>query len=331
MKILLASMALVMSTAISVVPAAAQDVVLKFGHGASSKTQFHTGVEMFADAVSKRTDGKVKIEVYGDRQLGDDRQLLEGVQLGTIDGALVSTAVIPLSLGIAAFDAIQLPFQVDSYQQLGAALTSDAGKHLLETLQDKQIVGLGFIEAGQRHFLSATKPVETLADFSGLKTRIVPLPLHQAVWKAVGVNTIGLAYGEIFSALETHTIDAVEINLTSILGESLSEAAKSLTLTGHYFWPGALMISKARFDSLPEDVQNILVEEGMNVTTAHYELAAGLDEKNIEALKEKGVTVMQLQGLDEMRARMEPVVEEWIAKDPLIKEFNDKVVELRNQ
>lgn len=323
--------ALAMSVSFIGGDAMAQEFVLKFGHGASSTTQFHTGVVMFAEAVAQKTGGRVKIEVYGDRQLGDDRQLLEGTQLGTIDGALVSSAVVGLSLDIAAFDALQLPFQVEEYQEYSKALTSQPGRDILETLDDADIVGLGYIEAGQRHFLSATRLVEKLDDFVGLKTRIVPLPLHQAVWTAMGANTIGMAYGEVFSALETHTIDAVEINLTSILGESLHEAAKNLTLTGHYFWPGVLMISKTRFDSLPQDIQDVLREEGIANTTAHYELAAGLDAENIAVLEKGGVTVRRLDDLNAMRAKVAPTVEEWVGKDPLIKAFNDETVRLREQ
>lgn len=323
--------ALAMSVSLMGGEAAAQEFVLKFGHGASSTTQFHTGVEMFAAAVAEKTGGRVKIEVYGDRQLGDDRPLLEGVQLGTIDGALVSSAVVGLALGIDAFDALQLPFQTDSYEIYGKALTSQAGRDILATLDDVDVVGLGFVEAGQRHFLSATRLVEKLDDFVGLKTRIVPLPLHQAVWNAMGVNTIGMAYGEVFSALETHTIDAVESNLASILGESLYEAAKNLTLTGHYFWPGVLMISKTRLESLPEDIQAVLLEQGIATTIAHYELAAGLDGDNIAALEKAGVTVRRFEDIDGMRAKVAPIVEEWVNKGPLIKAFNDEIVRLRGE
>ena len=83
--------------------ASAQEVTLKMGHAAASTHVFHTGLEIFAQKVAEKTDGNVKIEVYGDRQLGDDKQLLEGIQIGLIDGALVSSATLPLVLGAASF------------------------------------------------------------------------------------------------------------------------------------------------------------------------------------------------------------------------------------
>ncbi len=303
----------------------AQEIVLKFGHAASSKHLFQTGLEDFAKRVAEKTDGKVKIEVYGDRQLGDDKQLLEGIQIGTIDGALVSSPTLPLAIGASAFDALQLPFVVKTYDQLSKALLSPVGQELLDSLDQKQIKGLGYIEAGQRHFLARGKPVEKLADFAGLKTRIVPIPLHKATWEAVGVNPIGMAYGEVYSALETGTIDAVEINLSSIQSESLYDAAKSVTLTGHYFWPGVIMMSNIGWQKLPADIQTKLEEAGRETTAQAYKLAADQEGEVAEFLKGKGVTITQLSDLDEMKAKTASVVDTWLKKDPLIQSFYDAV------
>jgi tripartite ATP-independent transporter DctP family solute receptor len=306
-------------------PASAQEQVFKFGHAAASTHLFHDGLEMFAKAVSEKTGGKVTIQVFGDRQLGDDKQLLEGLQLGTIDGALVSAPVLPLTIGASAFDALQLPFVVASYDEMSAALTSDVGQQLLDSLADKKIKGLGYIEAGLRHFLAKNKQVATVADFAGLKTRIVPVPLHKATWEAVGVNPIGMAYGEVYSALETGTIDAVEINLSSVKSESLYQSAKNVTLTGHYFWPGVLMMGGAKFDALPDDLKAAMVEAGKEVIAEQYALARDQESETAAALKAEGVTIGELGNLDEMRARTQPVVDQWIAKDPLIKAFVDKI------
>jgi tripartite ATP-independent transporter DctP family solute receptor len=309
----------------AVVSASAQDVVLKFGHAAASNHLFHDGLNMFAAAVKEKTGGKVTVEVFGDRQLGDDRQLLEGLQLGTVDGALVSVPTLPLAIGATAFDALQLPFLVGSYEQMSAALTSDLGQKFLDSLSEKGIKGLGYYEAGQRHFLSRTKAVEKMADFAGLKTRIVPTPLHKATWEAVGTNPIGMAYGEVYSALETGTIDAVEINLSSIRAESFYQAAKHATLTGHYFWPGVLMMGGAKYDGLSDEFKAAIVAAGSETIAAHYKLAADQEAETTEFLKANGVTISTLQDIDAMREKMKPVVAEWAAKDPLIQAFIDQI------
>jgi tripartite ATP-independent transporter DctP family solute receptor len=301
----------------------AQDVTLKMGHGASSKHIFHAGLESFAAKVAEKTDGSVTIEVFGDRLLGDDKQLLEGLQIGLIDGALVSTATLPLVLNATAFDALQLPFVADSYQSVSDVLTSELGAELLATLDDSSIKGVGFVEAGLRHFLTSGDAVGMTSGFSGLKTRIVPIPLHKAVWEAIGVNPIGMAYGEIYSALETGTIDAVEINVSSIESESLYDAGKNLTLTGHYFWPGAVMLSAATWDRLNDAQKEAVEEAGRETTIEAYQRSANQESDTIKSLEGHGVTVTNLGDLDVMQGATSAVVQDWSKKDPLIGKIVD--------
>jgi len=318
-------LSLIAGVALMVLPslAGAQEVTLKMGHAAASTHIFHSGLEIFAKKVAEKTDGNVKIEVYGDRQLGDDKQLLEGIQIGLIDGALVSSATLPLVLGAASFDALQQPFTVTTYEQLSAVLTSDLGDELLATLDEKKIKGLGFVDAGLRHFLSKDKAVTSLAEFKGLKTRIVPIPLHKAIWETIGVNPIGMAYGEVYSALETGTIDAVEINVSSIKSESLYNAAKQVTLTGHYFWPGVIMMSGAAWDKMSDEDKAAVEEAGKEATAEAYALAASQEADTIAFLEENGVTINKLSDLDDLKALTAPVVTTWKEKDPLIAKFDE--------
>lgn len=320
MKHLFISAALVLGLPLS---AAAQDVIIKMGHAASSNHVFHEGLEIFAAKVAEKTNGSVTIEVFGDRQLGDDKQLLEGLQIGLIDGALVSTATLPLVLELSGFDALQLPFVTSSYQQMSDLLTSDLGAELLATLDDKSIKGVGFIEAGQRHFLAMGDAVMSVEDFAGLKTRIVPIPLHKATWEAIGVNPIGMAYGEVYSALETGTIDAVEINLSSIRSESLHDAATQVTLTGHYFWPGAIMLAGNVWDSLSEEQKIAVVEAGRETTVESYTLSASQEAETTRFLEENGVTINTISDLTSIKALTASVVETWVATDPLVARIVD--------
>lgn len=315
MKLFGLSAALICAVPLS---ALAQDVTIKMGHAASSKHIFQTGLEIFAEKVAEKTGGSVAVEVYGDRQLGDDKQLLEGLQIGLIDGALVSTATLPLVLNATAFDALQLPFVAGSYQSVSDVLTSDLGDELLATLDDKSIKGVGFVEAGLRHFLTTGDAIGATSQFAGLKTRIVPIPLHKATWEAIGVNPIGMAYGEVYSALETGTIDAVEINVSSVESESLYDAGKNLTLTGHYFWPGAIMLAEATWDKLSDEQKAAVEEAGRETTAEAYALAASQEDETIAKLESQGVTVTKLGDLDVMQGATAQVVTDWSGKDPLI-------------
>lgn len=325
MRKMVAAAAMAAAVALGSTAVNASEMTFRMGHAASSQHVFHTGVEMFRDAVAAKTDGAVTIEIFGDRQLGDDRQLLEGVRLGTIDGALVSSVMFSLVADAPAFDALQLPFLIPSYEALADALTSDTAQRILDTLSERDMKGLGYYEAGLRHFLNSGDAVRTLDDFRGLKTRIVPVPLHREIWDAVGTNPVGIPYGEVYTSLQTGVIDAVEINISSVETENLWESAKNITLTGHYFWPGVLIFNKAKFDQLPEDIQQAMIEAGHESIRPQVEFVAADEERSANVLREKGVTVFDLEELDEMRARTGDIRDRWRENHPLIGEFVDMV------
>jgi tripartite ATP-independent transporter DctP family solute receptor len=306
-----------------ITPVHAADYTFKFGHAASSKHITQTSLELFAKNVAEKTGGKVEIQVFGNRELGDDKQLVEGVQLGTIDGGLISSPTFPLAVGAIQFDALQLPFLFKDYDHLSAVLQGPAGQMLLDSLSDVDMKGLGFTDAGERHFLNRKHPVKTIADFAGLKTRIVPIPLHKQIWETIGVNPVGMPYGEIYSGLETGVIEAAEMNLSSIRAESLYQVGKDVTLTGHYFWPHVLVINKGLFDGMPPELQAAMVEAGHDLIGTAYGMTKADDEKAKAFLLENGVQIIELTDLPEMRAKLQPMVDEWAARDPRIKQVVD--------
>lgn len=301
--------------------AQAQDHTFRLAHGASSKHPFHNFALRYAEAVAKKTDGKVKIEVFGDRKLGGDKDVLLAVKAGTIDSGLVSSVLFALVVRKSAFDALQLPFVVTTYENLAKMLTSEPAQKMLASLDDIGLKGLSFGEAGQRHFLSSQRLVRKLPDFKGLKTRIVPVPLHKAVWQAVGTNPVGVAYGEVYTSMQTKVIDAVEFNISSVESENLYENAKYLTLTGHYFWPGVLIHNKAKFDKLPADIKAAMVAAGKEVIVPHTLFVRDHEMASAERMKKKGVEIAPFDDLAAMRELMRPIVAKWEERDPIIAEY----------
>jgi tripartite ATP-independent transporter DctP family solute receptor len=291
---------------------------IRLAHATAESHPFHKHALMFKEAVEKKTGGKVQVEVFGNRQLGDDRQILEATVAGTIDASLASSVLYSLVVKKAGFDALQLPFLLSSYDNLAKLLTSSEAQALLDDLSGAGLKGLSIGEGGMRHFLSEKGPVLRAADFKGLKTRIVPVPLHKAIWEAVGVSPVGIAYGEVYTSLQTHVIDAVEINASSVNGENLWEPAKHYTLTGHYFWPGVISYNKARFDRLPAEVQKALVDAGREVIVPQVMFAKSDEASATEQLRKKGVNVYKFSDLAQIRSQTRPIVDQWAAKDKAI-------------
>ena len=163
--------------------------------------------------------------------------------------------------------------------------------------------------------------MKTIADFAGLKTRIVPVPLHKQIWEAVGTAPVGLPYGEVYSALQTKVIDAVEINVSSVVGENLWEVGKHFTLTGHYPWHNVIVANKAFFDGLPPDVQAAMRQAGKESIVPTMDYTKNQDFAARDDLKKKGVQFAPLEDLPAMKAKVEPIIGEWTKKEPLIAEF----------
>jgi TRAP-type transport system periplasmic protein len=314
-------LSLVIAAGIAIAPlaASAQTAVLRLGHVTQTSHPFHMGAEMFKKGVAEKTNGQVDIQIFPARQLGDDRQLLEGVRLGTIDAAVVSSSTF--SLFTPVMDALQLPWLIRSYEQLADGLTSPPAKKMLDSLDSLGLKGLGFYEGGFRHFVNRVRPVRTAADLEGLKIRVVPNTLHIAIFKAAGTNPTPMPYGEIYTGLQTGVIDGAEMNISSIFSERFYESAKHVSLTGQFFFPAVVIVNKARFERLTP-AQRTALQEAAQQTIRAQVLATGQQEKEVAAqIKAKGVEILPFGDMETVQRKTKAVSDEYESKHPLIKEF----------
>ena len=308
----------------------AADITFKLAHGASDKHPFHKLAELYKASVEKKTDGKVEVRLFPNRQLGGDIDVLKATRAGTLDAAIASSVLMPWIVKAQSFDALQLPFLIASYDNLAKLLVTKPAQEMLASLNKIGLQGISIGEGGLRHFLSSKGPVTKLEDFKGLKTRIVPAALHKAMWEAVGANPTPVKYGEIYTALKTKLIDAVEINTSTVETENLWESAKHLSKTGHYFWPGVLVHNKAKFDKMPKAVQAAMMEAGQEIIAPQVAFTRDDEAKTEELLKAKGVKFYEFEDLPKMRTVMEPIIKKWMATDPIIPEFVEAAKKIEN-
>ena len=282
---------------------------------------FYNAAVLFKKAAEKDSNGQLAIQLYPNRMLGGDKEIVEGVRDGSIDMGITSSILMPLVLKKQAFYALQLPFLVKSYAMEAKMLNSPPANKMLASLQSDGIKGLGLYEGGLRNFLSTKGPVKTLSDFKGLKTRIVPVPLFKQMWKKLGTDPVGMAYGEVYTGLQTHVIDAVETNISSIETDHYYEAAKYLTLTGQYFWPGVMIINEAKFKSLPKNLQADLVKAGQQTSKPQIMDAKKNGEKLKAKLKTQGLHITKFEDIGKIKGLMKPILDRWSKKDKLIKAY----------
>ncbi|OGP74591.1 MAG: C4-dicarboxylate ABC transporter substrate-binding protein [Deltaproteobacteria bacterium RBG_16_49_23] len=264
-------------------------ISLKLGHAVAVEHPYHLGAVKFAELVAQRTKNKVKIDVYPSTQLGNERDMVEGLQLGTID--LVVTSTGPLGGFVPKMFVVDLPFLFRDREHAYKVLDGPNGKDLLDAFSGKGIKGLAFWENGFRQITNNVRPIEKPEDLKGIKIRTMENKVHLASFKAFGASPAPMAWSEVYTALQQKTIDAQENPIAIIYHQKIAEVQKYLTLTGHFYSPTPLLISLKAFNGLPKDFQKIFEETAIECATYERNLLRDSEAKQIAELKAKGMQV----------------------------------------
>lgn len=291
------------------------ETTIRVGHGAQAGHPTNLGLLKLAEIVSEKTDGEVKIEVFPDRQLGEEREMVEGLQLGTVDMTVVSTG--PLTAFIPEIAVLDLPFLFRDSDHAYKSLDGSAGQELLAKFDQAGMVGLGYFENGWRH-LTSKKPVSQPDDLDGMKLRTMQNPVHMAAFQSMGASPVPMAWGEVFTSLGQGVIDAQENPITIIYTNSLWEVQSDVTLTGHLYGPHVILASKMVWDGLPEEARTAITEALPEVIAFQRAESQRLEKEQIELLRKEGMTVSEVDTAP-FRDAAQKVYEEFSAQiDPEI-------------
>lgn len=251
-----------------------------------------TAEEVFKKEVEEKSNGRIKVEVYPNGQLGGDRQTIEALNLGTVEMCIPGGTV--LSGFVEDFMVLDLPFLFKSKEDAFKVLDGEVGNALNTKLEDIGIVNLGYGENGYRHVTNNKGPVTSPKDLAGLKIRTMENPIHMASFKAFGANATPISFNELFTALQQGTVDAQENPIPIIYTSKLFEVQKYLSLTGHVYTQCPYLISKTFFDKLPEDLQQVVRDAAKDCVAAQREMCAEQEREYIDDLKEAGMQVNEL-------------------------------------
>lgn len=286
MKKLLLGMTLSLAMAAT---ATAETIVLKAGHSANPDEPYHIGLTEFARIVKERTDGKVEVQIFPNNQLGNEKEMIEGLLLGTLDITVPSNGVVTNfvpKLGI--FD---LPFLFRDRAHMYKVMDGPVGEKLNAAMQEKGFRLLGFYEARIRHIMTRSKPINSYDDLAGLKIRTMQVPAHVASFNAFGANATPLAYSELYGALQSGLVDGAEAANTNYNSKKFYEVAPYWAQVGWTALVADLIMSESKFQSLPADVQQVLVEAGLASAKVERQAYANSDNSLLASLKDKGVKV----------------------------------------
>ncbi|MBI2115578.1 MAG: DctP family TRAP transporter solute-binding subunit [candidate division NC10 bacterium] len=267
------------------------------------------GMVRYADLVKERTKGRVAIQIHHSRQLGDERQVVEGLQLGTIHLTVTSTG--PLGGFVPEMNVVDLPFLFRDGEHAYKVLDGEIGRSLLNKFDAVGIKGLAFWENGFRHITTSKKPVREPADMKGLKIRVMENKVHQAAFRQLGSDATPMAWGEVFTSLQQGLLDAQENPIPIIYTFKLNEVQKYVALTGHVYSPAPLLMSKKSWNRMPPDIQRIMFDTALEVARYQRGLIREQEQKQIGELKAKGMTVVENPDRAAFREAMKPVFEQF--------------------
>ncbi|HCL90589.1 MAG TPA: C4-dicarboxylate ABC transporter substrate-binding protein [Candidatus Atribacteria bacterium] len=249
--------------------------VLKLGHIANPEKPYAQAAVKFAELVKEKTNGEVEIQIFPSSQLGNQRDLVEGLTFGTVDMTLTSTAVLANFLPkMAIFD---LPFIFRDIPHTYKALDT-IGMEMGKDLEAKGMKLLAFFENGVRHLTNNIRPVRTPEDMKGLKIRVMEQPVYIEMMKALGANPTPMAFGELFTALQQGTVDGQENPVSHIWTKRFFEVQKYISLTGHTYSAEPLLISMITWNKLSPEYQEAIMQSAVEALDWHRSKCVELDK-----------------------------------------------------
>ena len=263
-------------------------IVIKFSHVVAANTPKGSGAEFFKKLAEERTKGRVKVEVYANSTLYKDNEEVDALQLGAVQILAPSLAKFG-PLGVRDFEAFDLPYLFDNYDELHKVTYGPVGAGLFRKLEPKGIVGLAYWDNGFMD-MSANKPLRKPADFRGLKMRIQSSKVLDSQMRALGAIPQVMAFSEVYQALQTGVVDGTENPPSNLYTQKMYEVQKYLTLSDHHYLGYAVIANKKFWDGLPPDIRKTL-EQCMVETTKHVnEIAKKDNDDALEAVKKSGKT-----------------------------------------
>jgi tripartite ATP-independent transporter DctP family solute receptor len=246
----------------------------------------------FVPYVEGKSEGRIKVELYPNGQLGGDRELTESVQMGTLQLALPATSVL------GGFDkryqVLDLPFLFTTREAAFEALDGELGAKLNSLLPGKGFGCLGYIENGFRHITNNKKPITQPDDLKGIKLRTMENAMHIAFFKRLGANPTPMSFGELYTALQQGTVDGQENPFTLIYESKFYEVQKYVSATGHVFSVVMLLTNKKFMDSLPDDLRKIVTDASAAFVKEHRRVMPGAEEENMKVLQQSGMELNEL-------------------------------------
>ena len=262
---------------------------IRFAHIENAFTACAQGVEAFKKNVEEGSDGRITVEILGSGSMGGEREILEGVTMGTIEGGMAMSSLFTTYL--PDWNVFDLPFVFKDRADWAAKVDGEMGQLLAAETESIHVKVLSFFDGGFRVISNTKKPILGMDDFKGMKNRVGESTLMIDTHKALGDNPVPMSFGEIYTALQQGTIDGVDTSVIYVQDGNFQEVTKYCTLTNHTALQMVTFINQDFFDSLPADLQAVVMDASAKTTVEQRQIALEVDDKAMQIMKDAGMTI----------------------------------------
>lgn len=289
-----------------------ETITIKIGHVQAETHPYHLALIELQNILEEKSPGTFKLELFPNSTMGGERDMIEGLQMGTLDASLPSTA----SLGgfTNEFNIFDLPFLFPSFDSAHKLLDGEIGQSLLDTLPEAGLVGVAYWENGFRYITNDKYEIYKPTDIpKGFKIRTMENEIQMQTFIELGANAIPMAWAEVYTSLQQGVIDAQENPLANAYVNNIHEVNRKFSMTGHVYAPVPFVFSKLSWDKYSDDVKAILTEAVEEARDYERDLVQSGEEDLIKTLEAAGCTVIRPEELDkaEWRAAVQGVYDRY--------------------
>ncbi len=262
---------------------------IKIGHVLNTDHSWHKNLTNFANDVKEETEGRIVIQLYPSGQLGNEKDIVEGLTFGTVDGGLIgggSFQSLDPKFGIEA-----LPYAWPTHEAAYKAFDGKLGKYLFDLLGKNGIVGLAWWENGFRHITNNKKPIVKPDDLKGLKIRVTPDKMRLDTFKLLGAAPMAINFGELYSALQQGVVDGQENPYAIIYSNAFSEVQKYLSKSGHIWGSAVLCVNSDVWNKLSAKDKETVKKLAQKWCAAQRKETIKEEDEFLAKLKAKGMKV----------------------------------------
>ncbi|GEN46637.1 sialic acid TRAP transporter substrate-binding protein SiaP [Alkalibacillus haloalkaliphilus] len=302
-KLLLLGSLLVLMIVLAACDEASDSYELRYGMVAGTAQNEYEAAEALKEYLEEESDGQIELTIYPDSQLGDDRQMLEQVRENELDLTLAEAGRFGIWLPRASL--LGLPYIVDDFDHLSRVIhETDYGQGLQAELEEEHNWMIGATAYNGTRQTTSNRPIESLSDMEGLSLRVPEADTLLDYASYTGASPTPMAFTEVYLALETNSVDGQENPLSTIDAQAFYEVQDYLALTNHVVNDNNYVVSKEKFDEMPEDLQQILLDGLEHAAEVHTQLFYDEEAELVSKFEEEGVTVTE-PDLDEFREALE--------------------------